>query len=105
MNRIKKGDEVIVIAGKDKGKQGSVIRVLPDGRLIVSDVNMAKKHTKPNPNIGEQGGIVDKAMPLDVSNVLVFNPKSKKGERIGFRVADDGSRVRVFRGTDDVVDI
>ena len=105
MNKIRKGDEVIVRTGKDKGRRGTVLQIFDDGRVLVEGVNLAKKHTKPNPNIGEQGGIVDKAMPLDVSNVLVFNPKSKKGERIGFRAADDGSRVRVFRGTDDVVDI
>ena len=105
MNKIRKGDKVIVRTGKDKGRRGTVLQIFDDGRVLVEGVNLVKKHTKPNPNIGEQGGILDKAMPLDVSNVLVFNPKSKKGERIGFRVADDGSRVRVFRGTDDVVDI
>ena len=105
MNKIRKGDEVIVRTGKDKGRRGTVLQIFDDGRVLVEGVNLAKKHTKPNPNIGEQGGIVDKAMPLDVSNVLVFNPKSKKGERIGIRVEDDGSKVRVFRGTGDVVDI
>jgi len=105
MNKIRKGDEVIVRTGKDKGRRGTVLEVFDDGRLLIEGVNLAKKHTKPNPNIGEQGGIVDKAMPLDVSNVLVFNPKSKKGERVGFSLQDDGSKVRVFRGTGDVVDI
>ncbi len=105
MNKIRKGDEVIVRTGKDKGRRGTVLQIIDDGRVLVEGVNLAKKHTKPNPNIGEQGGIVDKAMPLDVSNVLVFNPKSKKGERIGIRVEDDGSKVRVFRGTGEVVDI
>jgi len=105
MNKIRKGDEVIVRTGKDKGRRGTVLQIFEDGRVLVEGINLAKKHTKPNPNIGEQGGIVDKAMPLDVSNVLVFNPKSKKGERIGIRVEDDGSKVRVFRGTGDVVDI
>jgi large subunit ribosomal protein L24 len=105
MNKIRKGDEVIVRTGKDKGRRGTVLQINDDGRVLVEGVNLAKKHTKPNPNIGEQGGIVDKAMPLDVSNVLVFNPKSKKGERIGIRVEDDGSKVRVFRGTGEVVDI
>ncbi len=105
MNKIRKGDEVIVRTGKDKGRRGTVLQIIDDGRVLVEGINLAKKHTKPNPNIGEQGGIVDKAMPLDVSNVLVFNPKSKKGERIGIRVEDDGSKVRVFRGTGDVVDI
>jgi large subunit ribosomal protein L24 len=105
MNKIKKGDEVIVRTGKDKGRRGTVLQVFDDGRILVEGVNLAKKHTKPNPNLGEQGGILDKAMPLDISNVLVFNPKSKKGERVGIRVNDDGSKERIFRGTGDVVDI
>ena len=104
MNKIKKGDEVIVKTGKDKGRRGTVIEVLPDARVLVEGVNIAKKHIKPNPNIGEMGGIKDKAMPLDVSNVLVFNPKTKKGERVGFRIEKDGSKVRVFK-SGDVVDI
>ena len=105
MNKIRKGDEVVVRTGKDKGRRGTVLQVFDDGRVLVEGVNLAKKHTKPNPQLGEQGGILDKAMPLDASNVLVFNPKSKKGERVGFRVEDDGSKVRVFKGTGDVVDI
>jgi large subunit ribosomal protein L24 len=105
MNKIRKGDEVIVRTGKDKGRRGTVLQVFDDGRVLVEGINLAKKHTKPNPQVGEPGGIVDKAMPLDASNVMVFNPKSKKGERIGFRVGDDGNKVRVFRGTGDVVDI
>ncbi len=105
MNKIRKGDEVIVRTGKDKGRRGTVLQVFDDGRVLVEGVNIAKKHTKPNPQIGQQGGIVDKAMPLDVSNVMVFNPKSKKGERVGFRVEEDGSKVRVFSGSGDVVDI
>ena len=105
MNKIRKGDEVIVKTGKDKGRRGTVLQVFEDGRLLIEGVNLAKKHTKPNPNIGEAGGIKDKAMPVDASNVLVFNPKSKKGDRVGFRVADDGSKVRIFRGTGEVVDI
>ena len=105
MNKIRKGDEVVVRTGKDKGRRGTVLQIFDDERILVEGVNLAKKHTKPNPNVGEQGGIVDKAMPLDISNVLVFNPKSKKGERVGIRVNDDGSKVRIFRGTGDVVDI
>ena len=105
MNKIRKGDEVIVRSGKDKGRRGTVLQIFDDDRVLVEGINLAKKHTKPNPNVGEQGGILDKAMPLDLSNVLVFNPKSKKGERVGIRVEDDGSKVRVFKGTDDVVDI
>jgi len=105
MNKIKKGDDVIVRTGKDKGRRGTVLQVLDGGRVLVEGINLAKKHTKPNPSVGESGGIKDKAMPLDISNVLVFNPKSKKGERIGIRVEEDGSKVRVFRGTGDVVEI
>ena len=104
MNKIRKGDEVIVRTGKDKGRRGTVLQVNDDGRLLIEGINLAKKHVKPNPNAGEQGGIQDKAMPIDVSNVLVFNPKSKKGERVGFRVEEDGSKVRVFN-SGDVVDI
>ena len=104
MNKIRKGDEVIVTTGKDKGRRGTVLQVFEDDRVLVEGVNLAKKHVKPNPNIGEQGGIQDKAMPLDISNVLVFNPKSKKGERVGFRVEEDGTKVRVFK-SGDAVDI
>jgi len=104
MNKIKKGDEVIVKTGKDKGRRGTVLEVFTDDRVLVEGVNIAKKHIKPNPNIGEMGGIKDKAMPMDISNVLVFNPKTKKGERVGFRVEKDGSKVRVFQ-SGDVVDI
>jgi large subunit ribosomal protein L24 len=104
MNKIRKGDEVIVRTGKDKGRRGTVLQVFPDGRVIVEGINIAKKHVKPNPNVGEQGGIQDKAMPIEHSNVMVFNPKTKQGERVGFRVEDDGSKVRVFQ-SGDVVDL
>ena len=104
MNKIRKGDDVIVRTGKDKGRRGTVLEVFEDDRVLVEGINIAKKHVKPNPNAGEQGGIIDKAMPIDVSNVLIFNPTSKKGERVGFRVEEDGSKVRVF-ASGDVVDI
>jgi large subunit ribosomal protein L24 len=104
VKKIRKGDEVIVTTGKDKGRRGTVLEVYEDERILVEGVNIAKKHIKPNPNIGELGGIKDKAMPMDVSNVLLFNPKSKKGERVGFRVEKDGKKVRVFK-SGDVVDI
>jgi large subunit ribosomal protein L24 len=104
MNKIRKGDDVIVKTGKDKGRRGTVLQVNDDGRVLVEGINMAKKHVKPNPNAGEKGGIIPKTMPLEVSNVLVFNPKSKKGERVGFRVEEDGTKVRVFQ-SGDVVDI
>jgi large subunit ribosomal protein L24 len=104
MNKIRKGDDVIVSTGKDKGRRGTVLEVFDSGRVMVEGVNIAKKHVKANPNIGEAGGIQDKTMPIEHSNLMVFNPKSKKGERIGFRVNDDGSKVRVF-SSGDVVDI
>ena len=105
MNKIRKGDEVIIRSGKDKGRRGTVLRVFADGRVLVEGINVAKKHVKPNPNVGEPGGIVDREMPMDISNVMVFNPKTKKGERVGFDVKKDGSKVRVFRQSGDVVDI
>ncbi len=104
MNKIRKGDEVILRAGKDKGRRGTVLQVFKDGRVLVEGINIAKKHVKPNPNVGEPGGIKDQAMPVDISNVLVFNAKTKRGERVGFRVDDDGSKLRVFPNG-DVVDI
>jgi large subunit ribosomal protein L24 len=105
MNKIRKGDEVIVTTGKDKGRRGTVLEVFADDRVLVEGVNIAKKHVKPNPNSTppEPGGILDRAMPMDISNVLIFNPKAKKGERVGFRI-DDGKKVRVFK-SGDVVDI
>ena len=105
MNRIRKGDDVIVIAGRDNGKRGSVLRVMADGRLVVADVNMVKRHTKPNPNRGVPGGIIEKEMPIDSSNVMLFNPQTKKGDRVGFRMLDDGRKVRFFKSTNEVVDV
>ena len=105
MQRIKKGDEVVVIAGKDKGRRGAVLKVLERDRVIVESVNMAKKHTRPNPNAGVTGGIVDKEMPIHVSNVMLFNPVTKKGDRIGFRKLEDGRQVRFFRSNKEVVDV
>jgi len=103
-NRIRKGDDVIVVAGKDKGKRGTVIRVL-DERVVVENINLVKKHVKPNPNKGEQGGIVDKEMPLHISNIAVFNPTVDKGDRVGFKTLDDGRKVRVFKSNGEVVDV
>ena len=105
MNKIRKGDEVVVISGKDKGRRGTVLQVMPDARVLVEGVNIVKKHQKPNPNMGVQGGIVDREMPLDVSNVQVFNPKTKKGDRVGIRVNDDGSKERIFRSNGETVDL
>ena len=107
MNKIRKGDEVVVITGKDKGRRGTVLQVLDDDRVLVEGINIAKKHQKANPNAMPpvQGGIVDKEMPIAISNVLVFNPKTKKGDRVGIRVGDDGSKVRIFKSNNEVVDI
>lgn len=103
MKKIKKGDDVIVVIGKDKGKRGTVSQVLvEEGKLIIGGINIAKKHTKPNPNAGVQGGIVEKEMPINVSNVLVFNPKTGKGERVGFKMEGD-KKVRVFKSNNEAV--
>ncbi|MCB1791323.1 MAG: 50S ribosomal protein L24 [Gammaproteobacteria bacterium] len=103
-SKIRKGDDVIVLAGKDKGKRGTVLRVLED-RVVVENINLARKHVKPNPNRGEQGGIVDKEMPLHISNVALYNPASDKGDRVGFKTLDDGRKVRVFKSNGEVVDV
>ena len=107
MNKIRKGDEVVVITGKDKGRRGTVLQVLDDDRLLVEGINIARKHQKANPNAMPpvQGGIVDKEMPIAISNVLKFNPKTKKGDRIGIRVSDVGGKVRIFKSDNEVVDI
>jgi large subunit ribosomal protein L24 len=104
MLKIKKGDEVVIITGKDKGRRGNVLKVLPDNRVVVENVNMAKRHTKPNPNAGQPGGIIDKEMPINVSNVMLWNADAGKGDRVGFKELDDGRKVRVFRSTGEVVD-
>lgn len=104
-SKIKKGDEVIVTTGKDKGKRGTVMKVFDDNRIVVENVNMAKKHTKPNPNKGEPGGILDKEMPLHISNVALYNPVTGKGDRVGFKILEDGKKVRIFKSNQEVVDI
>jgi large subunit ribosomal protein L24 len=105
MQRIKKGDEVVVIAGRDKGRRGTVVRVLDDERIVVENINIAKKHQKPNPNAGVAGGIVEIEMPLDASNVMLWNPVLKKGDRVGFKTLDDGRKVRVYKSDNEVVDV
>ena len=104
MQKLKRDDEVIVIAGKDKGKRGKITRVLSDGRLIVSGINMVKRHTKPNPNLGRQGGIVEKEAGIQASNVAIFNPKSEKADRVGIRVDENGDKVRIFKSDSSVID-
>lgn len=105
MQKIKKGDDVIVIAGKDKGKRGTVLKVVSElDRVVVENINVVKKHQKPNPNAGVAGGIVEKEMSIHVSNVMMYNPQTKKGDRVGIRTLEDGKKVRYFKSTDEVVD-
>lgn len=104
MRKLRKGDEVIVIAGKDKGKRGTILSVMPNDKVVVESVNIAKKHQKPNPNMGVQGGIVDKEMPLHVSNVALYNQATGKADRVGFKVLEDGRKVRFFKSNDEVID-
>lgn len=107
MNKIKKGDEIVVITGKDKGRRGKVSQVLATNQLLVEGVNVAKKHQRGNPNSGVAGGIVEKEMPIDVSNVLVWNQKANKGDRVGFRFEGEGEKrrkVRYFKSNQELVD-
>ena len=103
MDKIRKGDEVIVIAGRDKGKRGTVVRRVDDGHLVVEGINIVKKHQRPNPMKGETGGIVDRTMPIDQSNVMLFNSATGKGDRVGFKELEDGRKVRVFRSNGEMV--
>jgi large subunit ribosomal protein L24 len=104
MQRIRKGDEVIVIAGRDKGKRGTVLRRVNEQRLVVEGVNRVKRHVRPNPMKGVTGGIVDKDMPIHVSNLALFNPATQKGDRIGFKALADGRKVRMFKSNGEQVD-
>src|SRR5690606_8142507 len=103
MNRIKKGDHVVVNTGKDKGKRGDVVSVVGD-KVIVSNVNLVKRHTKPNPQANQPGGVIEREAPIHVSNVMLFNPASGKGERIGTKVLEDGRKLRVFRSSGEALD-
>ena len=103
MNRIRKGDQVIVIAGADKGKKGEVVRVAGD-KIVVQNVHIVKRHTKANPQTGQAGGIVEREAPIHISNVMLLNPVSGKGDRVGFKVLEDGRKLRVFRSSGEAVD-
>lgn len=105
MQRLRKGDNVIVISGRDKGRTGTILRVMDDGQVLVEGINVVKKHQKPNPNAGVPGGIIDREMPLDDSKVMLVNPATGKGDRIGFRTLGDGRKVRFFKSNDEVVDV
>ena len=105
MRKIRKGDDVVIIAGKDKGKRGSVTRVTADNRVFVEGVNMVKRHAKANPMLNQPGGIIEKEASLHISNVAIFNPKTSKVDRVGIRVLEDGSKVRFFKSNNELVDI
>ena len=105
MARIRKGDDVIVRSGRNRGKRGTVLRMLADERVVVEGVNVVKRHTRPNPQRGTQGGIIQKEMPVNISNINIFNPATGKGDRVGFKWLDDGRKVRIFRSTGEVIDV
>lgn len=105
MRKIKSGDEVIVITGKDKGKTGKVVRIIDGEKVVVENLNLAKRHTKANPMRNTPGGIVDKEMPIHISNVALFNPLTNKADRVGFRTLEDGKKVRFFKSNKEVVDV
>jgi large subunit ribosomal protein L24 len=105
MRKIRKGDDVVVLTGRDRSKRGTVLRVVDADHLLVEGINRVKKHQRPNPAKGETGGIIDKEMPIHISNVALFNPATKKADRIGIRQLEDGSRVRFFKSNGEVVDV
>ena len=105
MRKLKKGDDVIVTTGKDRGKRGAILRVLDDDHLIVEGANKVKKHQRPNPMRGITGGIIEKEMPLHVSKVAIFNPQTRKADRVGFRLLEDGRKVRFFKSNGEVIDV
>lgn len=104
MRKIKKGDQVVVLAGKDKGKQGKVLDISDNDRVMVEGVRHVKKHQKPNPSLSRPGGIIEKALPIHVSNIALVNPATNKADRVGFRLLADGRKVRYFKSTNEVVD-
>ena len=104
MNKIRKGDNVVVLTGKDKGKRGAVVDRVDERHVLVEGINKVKKHTRPNPMRGQAGGILEKEMPIDISNVALLNPASQKADRVGFKVLEDGRKVRVFKSSGEVVD-
>jgi len=105
MRKIKKGDDIVVVTGRDRSKRGTVLSIVDESHLLVEGINRVKKHQRPNPAKGETGGIIDKEMPIHVSNVALFNPVTKKADRIGIRQLEDGRRVRYFKSNGEVVDV
>jgi len=105
MSKIRKGDDVVVLSGRDKGKRGTVLQIIENNRILVDNVNVIKKHVKPNPNRGETGGIIEKEAPIQISNVALVNPNSNKADRVGYKVLEDGRKVRVFKSDGEVADL
>lgn len=105
MSKLRKGDDVLVLSGRDKGKRGTVLQIIENSRILVDNVNVIKKHVKPNPNRGETGGIIEREAPIQISNVALFNPNTNKADRVGYKVLEDGRKVRVFKSDGEVADI
>ncbi len=105
MAKIKKGDEVIVRTGKDKGKNGKITKILKDDKVLVEGINQVKKNQKANPNAGISGGIIVKEMPINISNIGLYNPQTKKADRVGYKILEDGKKVRIFKSTNEVIDV
>ena len=105
MSKLRKGDDVVVLSGRDKGKRGTVLQIIENSRILVDNVNVIKKHVKPNPNRGETGGIIEREAPIQISNVALFNPNTNKADRVGYKVLADGRKVRVFKSDGEVADI
>tara|TARA_B100000586_G_C20031589_1_gene393547 strand:+ start:532 stop:849 length:318 start_codon:yes stop_codon:yes gene_type:complete len=105
MNKLKKGDMVLVKAGKDKGKKGEIMKIINTRQILISNINLCKKHIKPNPNKNIDGGIIEREMPINISNVMIFNPLTKKADKVGFKSLDDGKKVRVYKSNKEVIDI
>ena len=105
MSKLRKGDDVVVLSGRDKGKRGTVLQIIENNRILVDNVNVIKKHVKPNPTRGETGGIIEREAPIQISNVALFNPNTNKADRVGYKVLEDGRKVRVFKSDGEVADI
>ena len=105
MSKLRKGDDVVVLSGRDKGKRGTVLQIIENNRILVDNVNVIKKHVKPNPNRGETGGIIEREAPIQISNVALLNPNTNKADRVGYKVLEDGRKVRVFKSDGEVADL
>ena len=105
MNKLKRGDEVFVTSGKDKGRRGTIVEIIDKQKVLVEGINIVKKHTKPNPNAGVEGGIIDKTMPIDISNVMIWNAENEQPEKVGIKTEKDGKKVRIFKKTGKTIDI